>query len=114
MHAAYPQVTVRFIAAAAERPASDWQQAWAQPLTSAAPLRPGEIEILRVRIHCAFCCVEEDTTPAEIRHGLCSAPPRRRWRLLRTLQRWFDTGNAAEATGERPGASTGCAPCPSH
>jgi len=30
---AYPQVTVRFIAAAAGRPASEWQQAWAQPLT---------------------------------------------------------------------------------
>ncbi|WP_432591829.1 hypothetical protein [Stenotrophomonas maltophilia] len=28
----YPQVTVRFRSPPAERPASDWQQAWAQPL----------------------------------------------------------------------------------
>ena len=55
-----------------------------------------------LRIQWAFCRVEEDTKPAEIRHGLCSAPPRRRWRLLHAAA-WFDTGNAAEATGERPG-----------
>jgi hypothetical protein len=108
----YPQVTVRF-SRSGWRPASEWQQAWAQPLTTAARYAQVKSNSLPLRIHCAFCCVQEDTTPAEIRHGLCSAPPRRRWRLLRTLQRWFDTGNAARATGERPGRIDWCAPCPS-
>ncbi|WP_414486439.1 hypothetical protein [Stenotrophomonas maltophilia] len=36
----YPQVTVRFRSPAAERPAGDWQQAWAQPLAERCAVTP--------------------------------------------------------------------------
>lgn len=36
----YPQVTVRFSSPPAERPASDWQQAWARPLTERCVVTP--------------------------------------------------------------------------
>ncbi|WP_457804868.1 hypothetical protein [Stenotrophomonas maltophilia] len=34
----YPRVTVRFSAPPAQRPASEWQQAWAQPLVDRCPV----------------------------------------------------------------------------
>ena len=36
----YPQVTVRFSSPVAERPASEWQQAWAQPLVERCSVMP--------------------------------------------------------------------------
>ncbi|MCF3474862.1 MULTISPECIES: hypothetical protein [Stenotrophomonas] len=37
----YPQVTVRFSSPAAERPASDWQRVWTQPLVDGCTVTPG-------------------------------------------------------------------------
>ncbi len=97
-------MTVRFIAAAAVAPPANGSRPGAAADRSLH--RYGQVKSkfpAALRIQWAFCRVEEDTKPAEIRHGLCSAPPpstlapaAHAAALVRYRQR-------RRGTGERPG-----------